>query len=135
MTCARWTRQSIVARPKIATQGGPTILAKLPPSQATFTACSVYLGPGGAMPQDTRPDIREIRTVGIPVTDQDAALRFYADTLGFGVRTDAPGPQGGRRRIEVAPPGAVVTVPPVAAPEDPPAGVETGIRLRTPDAA
>lgn len=87
------------------------------------------------MPQDTRPDIREIRTVGIPVTDQDAALRFYADTLGFEVRTDVPVPQLGSRWIEVAPPGAVVTVALVAARDDAPAGVETGIRLRTPDAA
>lgn len=87
------------------------------------------------MPQDTRPDIREIRTVGIPVTDQDAALRFYADTLGSEVRADVPVPQLGSRWIEVAPPGAVVTVALVAARDDAPAGVETGIRLHTPDAA
>jgi lactoylglutathione lyase len=86
------------------------------------------------MPQDTRPDIREIRTVGIPVSDQDAALRFYAETLGFEVRADVPLLELGSRWIEVAPPGAAVTVALLAAREDVPAGVQTGIRLHTPDA-
>jgi catechol 2,3-dioxygenase-like lactoylglutathione lyase family enzyme len=87
------------------------------------------------MTQDTRPDIREIRTVGIPVTDQDAALQFYAETLGFEVRSDVPIPQLGSRWIVLAPPGAAVTVALVAARDDIPAGVETGIRFHTPDAA
>jgi catechol 2,3-dioxygenase-like lactoylglutathione lyase family enzyme len=87
------------------------------------------------MTQDTRPDIREIRTVGIPVTDQDAALQFYAETLGFEVRSDVRIPQLGSRWIVLAPPGAAVTVALVAARDDIPAGVETGIRFHTPDAA
>jgi hypothetical protein len=32
------------------------------------------------MTEHPRPDIREIRTVVIPVTDQDRALRFYTGT-------------------------------------------------------
>ena len=51
------------------------------------------------MTDDSRPDIREIRAVGIPVTDQDAALKFYAETLGFEVRVDTPVPQLGGRWI------------------------------------
>jgi lactoylglutathione lyase len=87
------------------------------------------------MTDDNRPVIRDIVTVGIPVTDQDAALRFYQETLGFEVRVDVPVPQLGSRWIMVAPPGAAVPVSLVAASEAVPAGVETGIRFNTPDAA
>lgn len=93
------------------------------------------MGQGESTTRATRPDIREIRTVGIPVTDQDAALKFYAETLGFEVRTDIPLPQLGSRWITLAPPGGAVTVALVAATGDVPAGVETGIRFHTPDAA
>lgn len=45
--------------------------------------------------------ITGIRTVSVPVTDQDRALRFYVDTLGFTVLRDGPIPTG--RWIELAP--------------------------------
>lgn len=45
--------------------------------------------------------ITGIRTVSIPVNDQDAALRFYRG-LGFAVLRDTPTPNGGRW-IELAP--------------------------------
>ena len=49
--------------------------------------------------------ISNIRTVGVYVSDQDAALRFYTEALGFEVRADlSMGRQG--RWLEVAPPGA-----------------------------
>ena len=57
----------------------------------------------------TRPaPITGIRTVSIPVDDQDAALRFYVGTLGFTLLRDNPTPGGGRW-IELAPgaPGVV----------------------------
>ena len=59
--------------------------------------------------------ITGIRTVSIPVDDQDAALRFYTETLGFRVLRDNPTPNGGRW-IELAPGGdnAVVTLEPAA---------------------
>jgi len=82
-----------------------------------------------------RPDIREIRTIGIPVTDQDRALQFYTETLGFQLQMDVPLPQLGSRWIVVAPANATVSVALVAARQDAPAGVETGIRFHTPDAA
>ena len=44
-------------------------------------------------------------------------------------------PQFGGRWIEVAPPGATVTIALVPARNDAPAGVQTGIRLKTGDAA
>jgi catechol 2,3-dioxygenase-like lactoylglutathione lyase family enzyme len=77
--------------------------------------------------------ITDMRTVGVPVTDQDRALAFYTDTLGFEKRLDvAMG--GGARWIEVAPPGAATSIALVSAHDGVPAGVETGIRFITGDA-
>ena len=45
--------------------------------------------------------ITGIRTVSVPVDDQEQALRFYVDTLGFTVLRDGPIPTG--RWIELAP--------------------------------
>ena len=77
--------------------------------------------------------VRDIRTVGIPVVDQQAAVRFYVDTLGFEKRLDVPMGDGARW-IEVAPPDAVTTIALIRAHDGLPAGVETGIRLTAPDA-
>jgi catechol 2,3-dioxygenase-like lactoylglutathione lyase family enzyme len=74
--------------------------------------------------------IIDLRTVGVPVTDQDRALTFYVDVLGLDKRLDVP-MGGGRRWIEVAPSGASTSIALVAAHEGVPAGVETGIRLTT----
>ena len=49
--------------------------------------------------------IREVATVFVPVADQDRALAFYLDTLGFEKRADFRY-GGGIRWVEVAPPGA-----------------------------
>lgn len=46
--------------------------------------------------------ITGIRTVSVPVDNQDAALRFYTDTLGFALLRDDPTPNGGRW-IELTP--------------------------------
>jgi catechol 2,3-dioxygenase-like lactoylglutathione lyase family enzyme len=73
-------------------------------------------------------------TVGVPVIDQDRALGFYAGVLGLETDLDVPTPGGGRW-LTVVPPGAPGTsLALVAAHDGVPAGVETGIRLRTPDA-
>ena len=45
-------------------------------------------------------------SVFIPVGDQDRALEFYLDKLGFEKRADFPYGEG-KRWIEVAPPGAI----------------------------
>jgi catechol 2,3-dioxygenase-like lactoylglutathione lyase family enzyme len=87
------------------------------------------------MTDQTRTPITGVRTVGVPVTDQDRALQFYVDKLGFEKRLDAPVPQFGGRWIEVAPPGAPITIALVPAKQGAPSGIETGIRLTTPDAA
>jgi catechol 2,3-dioxygenase-like lactoylglutathione lyase family enzyme len=77
--------------------------------------------------------ITQIGTVGIPVADHDKALEFYVGTLGFEVRIDgefAPG----QRWVEVAPAGAASTIALAPAHPGSPAGVDTGIRLSTPNA-
>jgi lactoylglutathione lyase len=80
-------------------------------------------------------EITGVRTVGIPVTDQDRAVDFYVGTLGMEKRLDAPVPRLGGRWIEVAPAGSGVSLALFPAREGVPAGVETGVRLVTPDAA
>ena len=79
--------------------------------------------------------ITDIRTVGVPVSDQDRALAFYAGTLGFETRLDMPLEQLGGRWIEVAPPGAATTIALVPTRDGVPTGVATGVRLTTRDAA
>jgi catechol 2,3-dioxygenase-like lactoylglutathione lyase family enzyme len=77
--------------------------------------------------------ITGVHTIGIPVSDQDRALGFYVGTLGFEKRLDAD-MGGGRRWIEVAPPGAAITVALVRSRDGLPTGVETGIRFLAADA-
>lgn len=77
--------------------------------------------------------ISQIRTVAIPVTDQERSLLFYTDVLGFQKTVDAPfGP--GQRWIEVSPPdgGATIAIPPLG--ESTP-GIDTGIRFEATDVA
>jgi predicted enzyme related to lactoylglutathione lyase len=77
--------------------------------------------------------ITTIRTVAIPAADQDRALAFFVDKLGFEKQMDAELAEG-FRWIEVAAPGSPVSVAIVAASEELPAGVDTGIRFVTTDA-
>jgi len=50
----------------------------------------------------TSTHITGVRAISIPVNDQDAALRYYTETLGFTTLRDNPTPNGGRW-IELAP--------------------------------
>ncbi|MBC7560865.1 MAG: VOC family protein [Dermatophilaceae bacterium] len=63
----------------------------------------------------TPTHITGVRAISIPVNDQEAALRFYVETLGFSVLRDNPTPNGGRW-IELAPgeDNPVVTLEPEA---------------------
>ena len=73
--------------------------------------------------------ISHVRTVTVPVADQQRALEFYTDILGFRPTIDAEfGP--GQRWIEVSPAdgGASIALPPRG---DVSPGVDTGIRLST----
>ncbi len=49
--------------------------------------------------------IRGVKFVGIPVTDQDRALAFYTDVLGFRLLTDQPFNEE-QRWLELGIPGA-----------------------------
>ncbi len=77
--------------------------------------------------------ITQVRTVAVPVADQDRALDFYVGTLGFEKRLDATF-GGDRRWIEVAPQGSTTTIALAPLPQDGVTGVDTGIRLATQDA-
>jgi catechol 2,3-dioxygenase-like lactoylglutathione lyase family enzyme len=71
--------------------------------------------------------------VFVPVADQERALKFYLDKLGFEKRADFPYGDNSRW-IEVAPPGAANTIALVPASEGEPArGDETLCAFQTAD--
>jgi catechol 2,3-dioxygenase-like lactoylglutathione lyase family enzyme len=77
--------------------------------------------------------IGRIGTVAVPIAEQDRAIAFYVDTLGFEKRVDVPFGDY-YRWVEVAPAGAETTLaiaPPP--PGKPTGGVDTGICLNTDD--
>lgn len=81
----------------------------------------------------TTTKISQIGTVIVNVADQDRALQFYTEKLGFEQRADIPFGNG-QRWLEVAPAGADTTiaiVPP--RPGDTAGGAQTGIALSTSD--
>ena len=78
--------------------------------------------------------ITDVRTIGVNVRDQDQALAFFTDRLGFEKRLDAPiSPT--MRWIEVAPPGASTSIALNATEGAQDVGADTGIRFTVPDAA
>lgn len=80
----------------------------------------------------TMTRITGVRTVGIPVRDQDRALEFYTQVLGLEKRLDLA--YGRERWIEVAPPGSTTTLALVRGPDQVRIGIDTQIRLTTDDA-
>jgi catechol 2,3-dioxygenase-like lactoylglutathione lyase family enzyme len=81
----------------------------------------------------TKTAIAKIGVVCIPVSDQDRAIEFYVDKLGFEKRADVPFGNG-YRWVEVAPAGADTAIAIVPPPPGKPTGdVETGIGLNTDD--
>ena len=81
---------------------------------------------------DAATQISDVHTITVPVSNQDRALAFYVETLGFEKRMDVAFGQG-QRWIEVAPAGGTTTIalPPRGTVTP---GVDTGIRLTTLDA-
>ncbi len=80
----------------------------------------------------TKQIFTSVPTVAIPVSDQDRSKELF-ERLGLTTTMDAE-LQPGFRWIELAPPGGGTTLALVAAGEELPAGIDTGIRLTTPDA-
>lgn len=81
---------------------------------------------------ETRTHITQVGTVMVPVSDQDRALEFYLDKLGFEKRMDVPFGRGDRW-VEVAPPGAATTIALVPPREGEPTGIETRVGFTTED--
>jgi predicted enzyme related to lactoylglutathione lyase len=80
----------------------------------------------------SRIGITDVRTVAVPVADQERALTFYREVLGFELRMDSPFPGG--RWVEVAAPRATTTIALAAAQDATETGVDTGVRFTTADA-
>src|SRR4051795_2995517 len=81
----------------------------------------------------TTTRINTIGIVCIPVSDQDKAIEFYVDTLGFEKRADVPFGNG-YRWVEVAPAGSSTTIAIAPPPQGQPTGnAQTGIILHTSD--
>jgi hypothetical protein len=80
----------------------------------------------------TDPIFTKLHCVAVPVSDQDRSKALF-EAIGFTTTLDAP-LQPGFRWIELAPPGGGTSIALVAAGEDLPTGIDTGIRLTTPDA-
>jgi lactoylglutathione lyase len=77
--------------------------------------------------------IEDVRTIGVAVADQDAAIEFYVTTLGFEKRLDAPiSPT--MRWVEVAPRGASTSIALQATEDATDVSGDTGIRFTVPDA-
>jgi catechol 2,3-dioxygenase-like lactoylglutathione lyase family enzyme len=81
---------------------------------------------------ETRTHISQLGTVLVPVSDQDRALEFYVEKLGFEKRTDTPFGEG-ERWVEVAPASASTTIALIPPREGEPTGIETRIGLTTDD--
>lgn len=77
------------------------------------------------------PRVTRIGSVIVPVSDQERALAFYVETLGFEKRMDAPSAAG--RWIEVAPVGAATTIALVEAPEAGTPGVVVSLATENAD--
>lgn len=77
--------------------------------------------------------ITQVGRVMVPVADQDAAIAFYTDKLGFSLAADVPFGDG-ERWVEVAPPdgGAALALVPPRGDYQP--GRMTGVALETADA-
>jgi catechol 2,3-dioxygenase-like lactoylglutathione lyase family enzyme len=71
----------------------------------------------------TKTQLRQVGTVFVPVTDQDRALEFYLEKLGFEKRADFSYGEG-HRWIEVAPPGSTIAIALVPPSEGESAGVD-----------
>ena len=81
---------------------------------------------------NTTTQISHLATVIVPVSDQDRAIGFYLDKLGFEKRTDVPMDES-NRWVEVAPPGAASTVALVPPREGEPTGIETRVVFESAD--
>jgi len=76
--------------------------------------------------------VSRVATVMVPVGDQDRAIAFYTEKLGFELRADIPFGDGDRW-VEVAPVGGATTIALVTPREGESAGVESRVALDSKD--
>ena len=76
--------------------------------------------------------IDRVSTVMVPVADQDKAIEFYTEKLGFEKVADIPFGDGDRW-VAVVPPGAATTIALVLPREGEKPGIETRIGLESTD--
>lgn len=79
-------------------------------------------------------NVAQVATVMVPVADQDKAIDFYVEKLGFEKRADVPFGDG-NRWVEVAPVGAATTVALVQPMEGQETGIESRVAFETADIA
>ncbi len=77
--------------------------------------------------------VTQVGRVMVPVDDQDAAIAFYTEKLGFELTSDVPFGEG-ERWVEVTPPGGGTALALVPSRGEYVAGRTTGIALDTGDA-
>ncbi|HSZ69883.1 MAG TPA: VOC family protein [Solirubrobacteraceae bacterium] len=80
----------------------------------------------------TSTRIGAIGTVMVPVSDQDAAIAFFVEKLGFEKRSDTPFGRG-ERWVEVAPAGAATTLALVPPREGETTGIQTRVGFASED--
>jgi catechol 2,3-dioxygenase-like lactoylglutathione lyase family enzyme len=76
--------------------------------------------------------IKQVGRVMVPVSDQDNAIAFYTEKLGFEVRADIPFGDGDRW-VEVGPPGGSTNIALVTSRAEFQAGTNTNIALDVDD--
>jgi catechol 2,3-dioxygenase-like lactoylglutathione lyase family enzyme len=81
---------------------------------------------------DTATQITKVGTVMVPVSDQDRAIEFFVEKLGFELRGDTAYGEGDRW-VEVAPPGSATPIALVLPREGEPVGIMTRIGFDTED--
>jgi catechol 2,3-dioxygenase-like lactoylglutathione lyase family enzyme len=80
----------------------------------------------------SKTHITQVGRMIITVADQDQAIAFYTDKLGFEKRADVPY-AGDQRWVEVAPPGSAATIALVPPMGEGKAGNMTGVVLDSDD--
>lgn len=83
------------------------------------------------MPETRSRTVTRVGRVIVTVADQDRAVEFYTEKLGFEKRADIPYNGGAHRWIEVAPPGGQTSISLCLPMEGDTAGKHTGVVLDT----
>ena len=81
---------------------------------------------------DTATRITQVGTIIVPVSDQDAAIAFYTEKLGFEKRADIPFGNGDRW-VEVGPAGHTTTLALMPPREGETVGIATRVAFNTGD--